>query len=115
MTGGQASATSILGQITTTTKKGRDPKKNGYPVKIAEMVALCDGAVYVERTGIFNPQSIIKTKAAIKNESVTPGPASLAATVPGKMKIPVPITAPIPMVNKSKAPSVLTKCLSVPR
>ena len=30
------------------------------------MVALCDGAVYVERTGIFNPQSIIKTKAAIK-------------------------------------------------
>lgn len=66
MTGGQASATSILGQVTTTTKNGRDPKQNGYPVRIAEMVALCDGAVYVERTGIFNPQSILKTKAAIK-------------------------------------------------
>ncbi len=66
MTGGQASATSILGQKTTTTKQGRDPIKNGYPVHIAEMVALCDGAVYVERCGIYNPQSIIKTKAAIK-------------------------------------------------
>jgi len=66
MTGGQASATSILGQKTTTTKQGRDPQKNGYPVKIAEMVALCDGAVYVERTGIYNPQSILRTKAAIK-------------------------------------------------
>ena len=30
------------------------------------MVALCDGAVYVERTGIYNSQSILKTKAAIK-------------------------------------------------
>ncbi len=66
MTGGQASATSILGQKTTTTKRGRDPKSNGYPLKIAEMVALCDGAVYVERCGIYSPQSIIKTKSAIK-------------------------------------------------
>ena len=70
MTGGQASATSILGQKTTTTKQGRDPKMNGYPVHIAEMVALCDGAVYVERCGIFSPQSIIKTKAAIKKAFV---------------------------------------------
>lgn len=66
MTGGQASATSILGQVTTTTKRGREPKSNGYPLKIADMVALCDGAVYVERTGVFSPQSILKTKAAIK-------------------------------------------------
>ena len=34
------------------------------------MVALCDGAVYVERCGIFSPQSIIKTKAAIKKAFV---------------------------------------------
>jgi len=66
MTGGQASATSILGQVTATTKRGRDPKNNGYPLKIADMVALCDGACYVERCGIYSPKSILATKAAIK-------------------------------------------------
>ena len=66
MTGGQASATSILGQKTTTTPHGRDPKMFGYPLKISEMVALCDGAAYVTRQGIYSPKSIIKTKKAIK-------------------------------------------------
>ncbi len=67
MTGGQASATSVLGQKTTTTPLGRDSKMFGYPVKIAEMVAQCDGAVYVERCAIYNPKSIIQTKRAIKH------------------------------------------------
>ena len=66
MTGGQASATSIIGQKTATTPLGRDPKLFGYPLKIAEMVSMCEGACYVERCGIYNPQSIIKTKRAIK-------------------------------------------------
>ena len=66
MTGGQASATSILGQITTTTQTGRDPKISGHPIKISEMIALCDGASYVARVAIFSPQSIIKAKASIK-------------------------------------------------
>jgi len=67
MTGGQASATSIVGQKTATTPNGRDPKMFGYPLKISEMVSMCDGACYVERCGIYNPQSIIKTKKAIKH------------------------------------------------
>lgn len=67
MTGGQASATSILGQKTATTPNGRDPKMFGYPLKIAEMVSMCEGACYVERCGIYSPQSIIKTKRAIKH------------------------------------------------
>lgn len=66
MTGGQASATSILGQVTATTKNGRDPKVSGYPIKISEMIANCDGAAFVARVAIFSPQSIIKAKAAIK-------------------------------------------------
>lgn len=66
MTGGQASATSIIGQKTATTPLGRDPKLFGYPLKIAEMVAMCEGSCYVARCGIFNPKSIIQTKAAIK-------------------------------------------------
>lgn len=66
MTGGQASATSILGQVTATTKQGRDPHISGYPIKISEMISLCDGAAYVARVAIFSPQSITKAKAAIK-------------------------------------------------
>lgn len=67
MTGGQASATSIIGQKTATTPSGRDPKMFGYPLKISEMVAMCDGACYVERCGIFNPKSVMQTKKAIKH------------------------------------------------
>ncbi len=67
MTGGQASATSIIGQKTATTPSGRCPEIFGYPLKISEMVALCDGACYVERCGIYNVQSILKTKRAIKH------------------------------------------------
>ena len=67
MTGGQASATSIIGQKTATTPLGRDPKTFGYPLEISEMVAMCDGACYVERCGIYNPKSIIQTKRAIKH------------------------------------------------
>lgn len=66
MTGGQASATSILGQITATTRAGRDAKKSGFPIKISEMIAKCDGAAYVARVAIFSPQSIRKAKEAIK-------------------------------------------------
>lgn len=66
MTGGQASATSILGQKTTTTPDGREPKTFGYPVRISEIVAQCEGAVFVQRCGIYNPKSIIETKRAIK-------------------------------------------------
>ncbi len=66
MTGGQASATSVIGQVTATTKGGRDPKVSGYPIKISEMIALCEGASYVTRVGIFSPASIRQTKAAIK-------------------------------------------------
>ncbi len=67
MTGGQASATSIIGQKTATTPYGRDPKTFGYPLKISEMVSLCEGACYVERCAIYNPKSIIQTKKAIKH------------------------------------------------
>ena len=50
-----------------------------------------------------------------KNDRVTPGPADSAAIVPGRMKIPVPITAPMPIAIKSLAVIVLTNFLSAPK
>ena len=49
MTGGQMAPTTLLGMKTATTPYGRDPRLNGYPYKIAEMMAHLDGATYITR------------------------------------------------------------------
>jgi 2-oxoglutarate ferredoxin oxidoreductase subunit beta len=66
MTGGQASATTLLGQVTTTTPKGRKAELTGYPLHAAEIVAQCEGAVYVERTAVSSPKTIRDTKKALR-------------------------------------------------
>ncbi len=66
MTGGQMAPTTLLDQKTTTTPYGREPRIEGYPLKISEMVAMTEGTVYVERTAVNSPANIRKTKKAIK-------------------------------------------------
>jgi 2-oxoglutarate ferredoxin oxidoreductase subunit beta len=66
MTGGQMAPTTLLGQRTATCKSGRDKIREGYPLKISEMLAVLDGVKYVERTAINSPKNVIKTKKAIK-------------------------------------------------
>ena len=66
MTGGQMAPTTLWDQKTTTTPYGRDVKIEGYPVKMSEMVALVDGATYIERTAVNSPANIRKTKKAIR-------------------------------------------------
>ena len=66
MTGGQMAPTTIIDQKTATSKKGRVVKKDGYPLKISEMIAVLSGAKYVERTSVHSPREILKTKHAIK-------------------------------------------------
>jgi len=66
MTGGQMAPTTIVGQKTATTKKGRNLKRDGYPLKISEMIAILDGVRFVERTSVHTPGHIIRTKKAIK-------------------------------------------------
>jgi len=66
MTGGQMAPTTLLDQKTTTTPYGREPRIEGYPLKISEMVAMTEGAAYVERTAVNSPANIRKAKKAIK-------------------------------------------------
>ncbi|MFC1576406.1 thiamine pyrophosphate-dependent enzyme [Candidatus Omnitrophota bacterium] len=66
MTGGQMAPTTMLGQATQTSKKGRSVKRDGFPMKISEMIALLEGVKYVERTSVHSPREILKTKRAIK-------------------------------------------------
>jgi len=66
MTGGQMAPTTVLGQKTATTKKGRDRKRDGLPLKISEMLRVLEGTRYIERTAVSTPKEILKTKKAIK-------------------------------------------------
>ncbi len=66
MTGGQAGPTTLLGQITTTTTKGRRAELSGYPLKIAEILKEVDGTAFVSRVTLDNPQAIMNAKNCIK-------------------------------------------------
>jgi len=66
MTGGQMAPTTLVGQVTMTTPAGRDPATQGYPIRMAEMLAGLDGAAYIARVSVHSPQEVIKAKKAIK-------------------------------------------------
>jgi len=66
MTGGQMAPTTLLGQKTATTPEGRSSQLHGYPLKISEMLSPLAGVKYIERTSLYSPQEVIKTKKAIK-------------------------------------------------
>ncbi len=66
MTGGQMAPTTLPGQITTTTPKGRNTAINGFPFKMAELIASLDAPVFSARVKITDPKSINKAKKMIK-------------------------------------------------
>ena len=66
MTGGQLGPTTLLGQVTTTSPTGRNIEYYGYPIKIAEQIALCDGTAYSARVSLDTIANIRKAKQAIK-------------------------------------------------
>ncbi len=66
MTGGQMAPTTLPGQKTTTSPKGRDVETAGYPVRASEMIAKLDGASYVVRRSLHDPKNIRLAKKAIR-------------------------------------------------
>ena len=66
MTGGQMAPTTLLGMKTATTPYGRDPHLNGYPYKIAEMMAHLDGVSFITRQSVHTPANVRKCKSAIR-------------------------------------------------
>lgn len=65
MTGGQMAPTTLEGQKTTTSPRGRDSKVEGYPIKMTEMLATLDGVTYLSRQSVHDVTSIKKAKKAI--------------------------------------------------
>lgn len=66
MTGGQGGPTTIMGQVTTTSPTGRNKEYYGYPIKIAEQIALCDGTAFSARGSLDTVANIKKAKGLIK-------------------------------------------------
>lgn len=66
MTGGQMAPTTLVDQKTTTSPYGRNPNVQGFPIRVCEMLATLDGAVYLERVAVNTPANVMKAKKAIK-------------------------------------------------
>jgi 2-oxoglutarate ferredoxin oxidoreductase subunit beta len=66
MTGGQMAPTTLIGQRTTTCRDGREPGKNGYPIRMSEMLATLEAPAYIERVSAAKPAHLPALKRAIK-------------------------------------------------
>ena len=66
MTGGQMAPTTLPGQKTTSSPKGRDVETQGYPIRVAELIATLEGAGYVVRRSLHDPKNIRMAKKAIR-------------------------------------------------
>jgi 2-oxoglutarate ferredoxin oxidoreductase subunit beta len=65
MTGGQMAPTTLLGQQTTTSPYGRNFNADGYPIKMAEMLATLEGTSYVSRMALDTPGNTLKARKMI--------------------------------------------------
>lgn len=66
MTGGQMAPTTMIGQKTETSPRGRKVEGDGNPIRVSELLAQFEGVKFVERCTISKPKNVIKAKAAIK-------------------------------------------------
>jgi 2-oxoglutarate ferredoxin oxidoreductase subunit beta len=66
MTGGQMAPTTLPGMKTSSSPNGRDVETQGYPIRVAEMLATLDGAGYIVRRSLHDPANIRKAKKAIR-------------------------------------------------
>ena len=66
MTGGQMAPTTMLEQETTTTPFGRDARVNGYPLRMAELMAGLTGTTFVARCAVDTPKNLMRAKRYLR-------------------------------------------------
>lgn len=66
MTGGQMAPTTLPGQVTTTSPRGRETALCGWPVRVSEMLSTLEGPAYIERVSVDTVKNIRLAKKAIK-------------------------------------------------
>lgn len=66
MTGGQMAPTTLPGQKTTTSPAGRHLARDGYPLRVSEMLATIEGVSFIARTSVDSYKTLADTKKAIE-------------------------------------------------
>lgn len=66
MTGGQMAPTTMLGQKTSTSPLGRAAGRDGYPLRVTEMLAGLDGVTFAARVAVNSPKNLMDAKRQIK-------------------------------------------------
>ncbi len=66
MTGGQMAPTTLLGQKTTTTPKGRSLANEGGPLHMAELMGALEGVAYASRCALDSVAHIREAKKAVR-------------------------------------------------
>jgi 2-oxoglutarate ferredoxin oxidoreductase subunit beta len=65
MTGGQMAPTTLLGMKTTTSPAGRTVETAGFPIKMADLVAMLPGTYFVTRHAVHTPNAVRYLKKAL--------------------------------------------------
>jgi 2-oxoisovalerate ferredoxin oxidoreductase beta subunit len=89
MTGGQMAPTSLDGQRTSTTPRGRDTADTGSPLRVSELLSTLDAPVYIERVALTDGQHIMAARRAVRK--------ALKAQVDGKGFSLVEVLSPCPV------------------
>jgi 2-oxoisovalerate ferredoxin oxidoreductase beta subunit len=66
MTGGQMAPTTLLGQRTTTTPRGRALENEGQPLGMCELISTLKSPVYVERVALTDAKHIMRARKAVR-------------------------------------------------
>lgn len=66
MTGGQMAPTTLIGEVMATTPEGRDPRDQGYPIHISEILDTLKAPVFIERASLSDIEHIRKARRAVR-------------------------------------------------
>jgi 2-oxoisovalerate ferredoxin oxidoreductase beta subunit len=66
MTGGQMAPTTVLGQRTSTSPEGRALVREGFPLRVSELLASLEGPTYIERCALGDNKSRMRTRKAVR-------------------------------------------------
>jgi len=66
MTGGQMAPTTMPGQVTSTSPRGRDVEWAGWPMRVVELLSQLRTPSYLVRVAVHAPKYIVEARHAIK-------------------------------------------------
>jgi 2-oxoglutarate ferredoxin oxidoreductase subunit beta len=65
MTSGQMAPTSLPGQVTTSSPRGRNVREHGHPMRMAEIIGGLPGTCYVVRRSVYDARTIRQAKKSV--------------------------------------------------